>query len=223
MMPKRLKGFTLIEMLLVIAIIAILATFIILALNPAETLRKSRDSQRFSDLNALRSAISFYIVSTSTPYLTGTNNNGCKSGDGGGNYGSDDYIYYSLPSAQDITDDTLDNGTANVPGAAQASSPYLVDGTGWVPINFDTLDSGSPLPALPLDPINTVSTLSNILNSDFVYRYACNASNLTFEIDAQLESNAFRVKDDKRGKDGGNNSNMFEVGNNLRILGTGNF
>jgi len=36
-----------------------------------------------------------------------------------------------------------------------------------------------------------------------------------------LESDAFTITDDKRAKDGGNNSNLFEVGTNLKILGSG--
>ncbi len=51
------EGFTLIELLVVIAIIAILSVVVVLTINPAEMLRQSRDSQRVSDLNTLRSAI----------------------------------------------------------------------------------------------------------------------------------------------------------------------
>ena len=56
------KGFTLIELLIVIAIIAILAIIIVLAINPARILEKSRDSQRFSDLTTLATAINLYLA-----------------------------------------------------------------------------------------------------------------------------------------------------------------
>jgi hypothetical protein len=42
-----------------------------------------------------------------------------------------------------------------------------------------------------------------------------------FEIDAQLESSAFTSADDKRVKDGGDNSNYYEVGTSTRLIGTG--
>lgn len=58
----RGKGFTLIELLIVIAIIAILAIIIIIAINPSKILEKSRDSQRFSDLTTLATAINLYLA-----------------------------------------------------------------------------------------------------------------------------------------------------------------
>ncbi|HEY4525527.1 MAG TPA: prepilin-type N-terminal cleavage/methylation domain-containing protein, partial [Candidatus Paceibacterota bacterium] len=47
------KSFTLIELLIVIAIVAILSTVVIITLNPAELLRQSRDSVRLSDLSLM--------------------------------------------------------------------------------------------------------------------------------------------------------------------------
>ena len=61
------KGLTLLELLIVIAIIAILSAILIFVLNPAETLRKSRDSQRISDLNTLNRTLAFLITKTSNP------------------------------------------------------------------------------------------------------------------------------------------------------------
>ena len=53
LVKKPAKGFTLLELLIVIAIIAVLSVILVLVLNPAETLKKSRDTQRMSDLSTL--------------------------------------------------------------------------------------------------------------------------------------------------------------------------
>ena len=65
------RGFTLLELLIVIAILAILAAVVVIVLNPAETLAKSRDAQRLSDLSTVKSAIALYLTTVSSPSLDG--------------------------------------------------------------------------------------------------------------------------------------------------------
>lgn len=62
------KGFTLLELLIVISIIAILSVALVMVLNPAEILKKSRDSQRIADLNTIKTALGVYVTSTTTPF-----------------------------------------------------------------------------------------------------------------------------------------------------------
>lgn len=214
------RGFTLLELLIVISIIAVLSVALVLVLNPAETLRKARDSQRIADLNTLKTALGIYVTSTTTPYLgSNTANTTCKATATAGGWGAAHRIFYSLPSATLITDTSLDGGTASAPASSQSATPGLTDATGWVPVNFDTLVGGSPISNLPIDPINTVASLTGVASTDLVYRYACAQSPLTFELNAQLESNAYTVADDKRLSDGGSSNVYYEVGTSLKILG----
>lgn len=55
-------GFTLIEILIVIGIIAILAAIVLVAVNPAEQFRKAGDAQRASNVNAILNAVGQYMV-----------------------------------------------------------------------------------------------------------------------------------------------------------------
>lgn len=218
---RKNSGFTLLELLIVIAIIAILSVALVLVLNPAETLKKSRDAQRISDLSTLKTAIGLYMTSVSPAYLGGTaDNNLCKATPAAvwGVTPATSRLSYSLPSAS-VTDTTLDGGAVGV--RSGVTTPALVDGTGWIPVKFDSIAGGSPISNLPVDPINTVAAAGSISSADLVYRYGCSVTPLAFEIDAQMESDAYRTTDDKRASDGGNNAGYYEVGTNLAIIGAG--
>lgn len=56
------KGFTLIEILVVIGMIAILATVVLIAINPARQFAQGRNSQRTSNVNAILNAIGQYVA-----------------------------------------------------------------------------------------------------------------------------------------------------------------
>lgn len=63
-MNKKNKGFTLVELLVVIAIIAILVVLILVALGVAR--QKARDSQRKTDLRSIQTALELYASDNGT-------------------------------------------------------------------------------------------------------------------------------------------------------------
>ena len=128
------KGFTLVELLIVIAILAVLAAAVVIVLNPAELLAQSRDAQRISDFETLNSALAIYIAQASTIDLGSCPAGGrCTYSPGAGNG----------PFA--TTTCTFNASTNNVTG------------TGWIDVNLASTPGGSPIPYLPVDSSNTAS------------------------------------------------------------------
>lgn len=210
---QDLRGFTLLELLIVIAIIVILSVMLIIVINPVETLRKSRDSQRISDLNTLKTAMGIYTTTIAQPSI-GT----CASSTG---TAYDGKLYYSLPTESGtVIKPAVITGAATIGQVAKASLA-LVSGGGWIPVNFESMSQGSPISALPIDPVNTMAVVGTPKATDLVYRYGCLASTMTYEVDARLESNEYTVTTNRMASDGGDNDNLYEVGTNIRILPTG--
>ena len=71
---KYTKAFTLLEILLVVAIIAILAGIVIVAINPARQLGQTRDAQRKSDISTIYKAVNQYLIDEGSlpPDIDGT-------------------------------------------------------------------------------------------------------------------------------------------------------
>ena len=190
------KGFTLLELLIVIGILAILATATVLVLNPAELLRQARDSQRVSDLASLNSAISLYVTAANTPLMASSSNaatnSTCHSGGG-------TYTCYSDRNALL----GVSCGGRYASTAVATSTSRKIDRGGWLPIDFTSLPGGSPLPNLPTDPSNTAS---------LYYGYACQ-NDLTFVLTAAFESTKYGTTlPNPASTDGGGTSTIYEIG-----------
>jgi prepilin-type N-terminal cleavage/methylation domain-containing protein len=231
---KETEGFTLLELLIVITIVAILSVALVFILNPTETLQKSRDTQRMSDLSTVKTAIGIFMTATSSVQLDGINGGATANGacvDGG--TAANRRIWVSAPITEDITDaipptswSVAAANTWNQPATAAAGS--AVNGTGWLPVKLSGLIGGSPISAMPLDPVNRVaangSVVGTVTNGSLMYRYSCRGIPVGFEIDARLESQAYGPSgaDDRASKDGGDNPLLFEMGSDLSILPSSN-
>jgi len=87
------RGFTLVELLIVIAVIAVLAASVFVALNPAQRFLASRDAKRTADVEAVASALKTYqtdnagsypasvtALTAGSFYMIGTAGAGCDTG-----------------------------------------------------------------------------------------------------------------------------------------------
>ncbi len=199
---EETKGFTLLELLIVIAIIGLLATMVVMVFNPGETLKKGRDGQRFSDLSALHTALAFYAITFPEKSLCDTSR-----------------VYVTLPSETAFTSCPPPVGFS---GWYQVVKTQLknIDGTGWLGINFDEVPGKSPIGFLPIDPRNTVtaSCPDSAGDADFYYRFACDMVDHTWEFDTRLESEKYRTTEDRDGLDGGNHEKRYEIGRDTKLL-----
>lgn len=76
----KLRAFTLIEILLVVAVISILAGIVIFAVNPSKQLGDSRNAQRRSDVNTILNAIYQYSLDNNGNMPPGLQQNESCSG-----------------------------------------------------------------------------------------------------------------------------------------------
>lgn len=195
-MNNTKTGFTLVELLIVIAILAVLSTAVVLILNPAELIKQSRDSTRISDLAALNSAIAYFASDT-----------------------AQNTSAWPTAASTKCTVGTTKPGAAAAGGCANVAST-ATDGTGWVNLDFRLIAGGSPLSKLPIDPINNAAGCPGTPAGCF-YAFTVSASNGKYKIWANMESakynSAGNSEVETAAKDGGNVDSWYEVGSDLTL------
>ena len=210
MNKQNAKGFTLIELIVTITILAVLVATVVVALNPAEQLQRARDSKRVADLDAIKTAINLYqaqatdTVNMSGPYVASAD---CVGGGGTARF----WMNTSTPTSSVPTGLTVTTST----GQTVATGTAVLAST-WMPAALGQTPGGSPLAQLPLDPTNGTGVSTN-----FYYGYACRSSNKTFELTARLESTYYKDDLDLDGTDGGNSTSTYEAGTDLTIVPNG--
>ena len=210
------KGFTLIELLIVIAIIAVLAIVVILSLNPAELLRQARDSNRISDMATIKSALALYLADVATPALGTAGNCYVSIATSAG---------FAVPNQGGtwVTGSSSCNSWFSTASTTVNSSSRSINGSGWIPVNFNAISSGAPIGQVPIDPVNASGTPSctgtspSLSSCALFYGYII--SGTTFETSAFMESKKFShggSADVETGA-GTGNTYVYEQGTNLGL------
>jgi prepilin-type N-terminal cleavage/methylation domain-containing protein len=141
MTNQNSKSFTLIELLIVLAIIAILATVLILTIKPGAIFSRARDTQRINDLKNIERIIDILY---STEYTFNELN-----------YASTNVVYISLPDSSSTCGSWLSQLPSLPSGWSYhcSATPTNIDGTGWIPIPFSNFPILN-ISQLFIDPIN---------------------------------------------------------------------
>lgn len=130
---KKFKGFTLIELIIVIAVIALLAAATFVAINPAKRVGDANNARRWSDITAIADAYSAYLADNggTHPTTTPTPTAG---------------VTYSIA--------TTTGGTAFATCAAKTGNPTTTTAL----VDLSALVTGGYMGQIPLDPNFTYST-----------------------------------------------------------------
>jgi prepilin-type N-terminal cleavage/methylation domain-containing protein len=230
---SKKKGFTLIELLIVIAIIAILSVVVVLTLNPAEMLKRSRDSNRLSDFSTMVTAINLYLSDVSSTNISLGTSTICYLQYGGAAPTS---VYEFASSTIEATG-TFAVGLATTSGqtacgnwfstasttAVIGTSSRSISGTGWLPINLTLISSGAPIGQWPTDPAWSAGAACSSApcngSAGHFYSYISTTTNNGYKLAVKMESALYSQggTNDVESTDGGTDPNMYEQGTSLSL------
>jgi len=190
---NKYKSFTFLEVLITLTILSIISLLVVGLLKPQETFKVARDAKRVLTLNQIEKTLILYLKEN--PRL---------------NLGSSTIIYISLPDNSASCTSWKDK-LPPLPSGYEyrcSANPQNIDGTGWIPIDF-TKSSITNISSLPLDPIN---------NPPYYFTYVADNNKKSFEITAYLESDKNKGENSFSANDNGTNINLYEVGNDKKLL-----
>ena len=186
------KSFTLIELLIVLALIAILSTVLILIIKPGQIFSRARDTKRINDLKNIEKIMD-------TLYATDPTFNEL-------NYASSNIVYISLPDNNTNCTTWLSQLPSLPSGWSYrcSANPTNIDGSGWIPIPFNSFPILN-ISQLPIDPRN---------KPPYYYSFVVGGS---YEVTAALEADSNKGPDAIVGKDGGDHNFVYEAGTNKKL------
>ncbi len=164
---KQKKGFTLIELIIVVAIIALLAAATFVAVNPAKRIGDSQNAQRWADVTAIADAWSTYVADNSG----------------------------SLPTTTQTELTTLTNTTFAISTSSEAinggthSATHCTGTTTTAMLNLKSLVTGGYIGKIPRDPGFVFAT-----NNDHTKYYLYWSSNGAVTVGACTTYNSAVIK-----------------------------
>lgn len=185
-------------------IVILIATGVILLLNPAERLREVRDNQRVEDLTNIKNALETYISNNAKEIAESASTFciNCQTN-----------VVYSY-SSLDLT--------GSFQNSVKQSS--YVNGSGWIPLDLskNAKIGATPLKILPVDPLaqsnfslKQLPLVGSLIAKQAGFNYSFSAGkNAKYKLTAKMES---KKNLEAAASDGGTQSDRLELGTDLNL------